>query len=176
MVQPWIRRAGLCHLVAVLFWLAGCGAVSEPRSAGRSTQPVSSGWLPSSAGGFIAGIPVPSQTLYESLIPAPHDLLSLGDVQCPSCRAAIGSDGYCGHCGVGWVAQRGYVTRLSYYLAKGNPLDASALACPACRENSRRLGWCDRCGIGMLGEMAYRDRLLYDEAVPSFEILLSSVA
>lgn len=28
----------------------------------------------------------------------------------------------------------------------------------------------------MLGHLAYRDRRLYDEAVPSFEILLASVA
>ncbi len=119
---------------------------------------------------------VPSRALYDALLPPPHDVLTLGDVQCPSCRAAIAREDLCGHCGVGWVGDRCYVNKLSYYVARGNPLDAAAPACPVCRENARRFGWCEQCRIGMLGNLAYRDRRLYDDAVPSFEILLASVA
>jgi radical SAM protein with 4Fe4S-binding SPASM domain len=136
---------------------------------------VAYGQQPTSAGGFIAGIPVPSRALYDALLPPPHDVLSFADVQCPSCRAAIAREELCGHCGVGWVGGRCYVNELSYYVARAHPLDA-APACTVCRENARRFGWCGQCGIGMLGNLAYRDRRLYDEAVPSFEILLASVA
>ena len=173
-----VRFTGGCLLVAALIWLAGCGRAAQPQPARTTLADVriAGGWCQAYNVGYVAGVSVGSKALFEALCPPVHELASLSDVHCPSCRAAIAGDGFCGHCGVGWVGQRCYVNKLSYCLARGNPLDVSALACPACREHARRYGWCDHCRIGMLGAVAFRDRRLYDEAVPSFEILLASVA
>jgi radical SAM protein with 4Fe4S-binding SPASM domain len=168
------RRAGPALAAAALLILGGCGGGSaEP---GPAVVPAAHHGQPSSAGGFVAGLAVPSRALYDALLPDPHDAVLLSDIQCPECRAAIAGDGLCGNCGMGWVGGRGHVTRYSYYVARGHLLDAPPRECPTCVENARGTGWCDRCRIGMLGDLAYRDRRLYDEAAPSFRVMLASIA
>jgi hypothetical protein len=120
------------------------------------------------------GVPIESALLFEVLDAHGHDI-ALEAVTCPTCRAAVESDGFCETCGIGWIGGRAYMSRLTYHIFKGQTVPLGALACPTCRANAARSGWCERHGVGMIGNVAITDQADFRHAAKAFLRLLDAV-
>ncbi len=136
---------------------------------------VVNGWCELHAVGFVAGVRVRYRLLFETLDPHGHDL-DPATVTCPRCREAIGSDGWCDECHIGWQQGMAYMTRLTWLLAKGESVTASTPLCSSCRVASTAPGaveprWCDACGAGLVGDVRFTDRPVFDEASDAFQVL-----
>ena len=133
------------------------------------------GWCDVDHVGFLAGIEIPSEYLYEVLDPHGHDV-DPQSFHCESCRAAAASGGFCEEHHIGFYEGKAYFSRLGYSLARGKNLPLEALTCPVCRANAEGHGWCERDGVGMVGNTAIADRAEYDATVEALEVLQRAVA
>ena len=93
-------------------------------------------WCHACETGFVAGIPIRSEFLYEVLDPHGHNI-DTERIKCESCKLAIKRDGYCGRCGMGFVRGQAYLSRLTYHLAKGIPTASDKIDCIVCRKNAK---------------------------------------
>ncbi len=144
------------------------------------------GWCGPCKVGFVASVEIRSPVLYEALDPHGHDLVP-DAIECTSCKAGLAVDGYCEVHRYGFVGGHAYMTKLTYYLAKGQALDVSRIDCRTCRMNAERHrhqpgktpletgGWCDTCQVGMVGNVALRDRKDFEAASREFSKLLEAV-
>lgn len=115
------------------------------------------GWCPRCDTGYVAGVEVESEQLFETLDPHGHDL-AFSTIRCESCRAAMGPDGWCDSCRMGYVRGQVYFTPLTHAYAKGRVVDPGAHGCQRCVANSASLGWCEDCHRGLVGVVAFYDR------------------
>ncbi len=144
------------------------------------------GWCGPCKVGFVASVQIRSPVLYEALDPHGHDLVP-DAIECTSCEAGLAVDGYCEIHGYGFVGGRAYMTKITYFLARGKTLDVSRIDCRTCRTNAKRHrhqpaktpletgGWCDVCKVGMVGNVAIRDRKDFEAASREFAKLLEAV-
>ncbi len=124
--------------------------------------------------GFVAGVRIESQRLYEEIDAHGHDI-DPKQFECPTCRQAIASDGFCEKCRMGFVHQKAYMSRLTYYIARGETKDVASIACPACRKNAQYHGWCEACGVGMVGNVAFKSKADFEAASRAYDVLIEAV-
>ncbi|MCA9283743.1 MAG: hypothetical protein KDA22_00910 [Phycisphaerales bacterium] len=137
------------------------------------------GWCPKHACGFVAGVAVPSELLFETLDPHGH-VIGHESVTCRGCQHAIAEDGWCPVCRMGWHDGLAWMTRLTWTLAGGHPLEA-ATACEACRRAVLEAGtadprWCETCGHGLVGSVVFENRNDFDRAAHELAILRTAVS
>lgn len=145
-------------------------AQAVPAVCTCATSRTTNGWCAVHAFGYVAGVKITSEWLYETLDAHGHDV-DLSTFICPSCKSAIAASGFCDEHRVGFVGGRAYFSRLTYELARGTVLHPSEISCATCRKNSETHGWCDRDRVGMVGPYAIADRAAYDRAVHQVGIL-----
>ena len=135
---------------------------------------INGGWCPSCLVGYVAGVKIKSEMLFETIDAHGHDILP-ASFKCPLCQAALRTNGYCSRCRMGFVDQKAYLSPLTYYIATGRVVDRSKLSCERCRTNSGTRGWCDQCKVGMMGSVAIESRTEFDKAKIEFDRLLRAV-
>ena len=135
---------------------------------------VEGGWCDTCGTGYLAGVPIRSELLFDVLDAHGHDIAPEA-ITCTTCQAAIESNGFCEPCGMGWIDERAYLSRLTYHITKGQAKPISAIECPVCRANAAGSGWCHECGVGMVGNVAIRDRADYEHAARAYQRLLEAV-
>ena len=124
--------------------------------------------------GYVAAIQIESAALFSTLDPHGHEL-DFGSIECRQCRDAMGVDGFCDSCGMGFVRGMTYFSRLTYGLSLGRVVEPTTLGCAACRANATKLGWCDRCMRGMVGATAIFNRETFDRTAQEYRILIAAV-
>lgn len=135
---------------------------------------VDNGWCGACKVGYVAGVRIESQLLFEALDAHGHDI-DPRTVTCPTCQKAMATDGYCETCRIGFHHQQAHFTAISYWLTKGQLTAPDSLVCATCRRNAGVAGWCDTCRKGMIGIRAYLDRSVFDKALASYRRLLTAV-
>ncbi len=156
-----------------LLLLAGC-ATTINTACTCPLAKVNNGWCNECEVGYVAGVTIDSQMLFEALDAHGHEI-GPGGIQCSSCLQAIEIDGYCAHHRIGWVNQQAYFSTLTYRLAKGQAKDISNISCPICQANAQTQGWCDSCQVGMVGNVAFGNKEDFQQASRRYEVLLAAV-
>ena len=161
-----------------LLLLAGCATTTTNTTTTNTActnilAKVNNGWCNECELGYVAGVTINSQMLFEALDAHGHEIGPKG-VQCRSCRQAIQIDGYCDRDQIGWVNQQAYFSTLTYRLAKGQSKDISKISCPLCRANAQTQGWCDSCQVGMVGNVAFGNKEDFQQASQPYEVLLAA--
>ena len=179
--MKWNGRAWSCLGAALV--AAGC---SRPAQVIAPEAPVTvscptcaeaklaGGWCSTCEVGYVAGIRVDSELLFEAAHPHGHPVADF-NLTCPMCLKAVETDGWCDRSGLGWANREAYVTELTWHLARGDTLDPAAIECDRCRANAETFGWCERCAVGMLGNVAVADESEFQEASRRFLIFLEAV-
>jgi hypothetical protein len=124
--------------------------------------------------GYVAGQRIESSALFEGVDPHGHEL----DNEClqlQPCREAIRTDAYCEAVGIGFVAGKAYFTRLTYGLARGQSLDASAVECATCQSHIAHPGWCKACARGIIGYRSFTDPQLFEYTSREYCRLLEAI-
>jgi hypothetical protein len=124
--------------------------------------------------GYVAGHVIQSSMLFETVDPHGHDVSNPDLLE--RCADAIANDGWCDATSCGFVGGKAYFTRLTWGLARGRPMVASALECETCRAHSgEEPGWCGQCQRGMVGNVVFTDRALFDATAREFHTLLEAI-
>lgn len=132
------------------------------------------GWCSACDVGYVAGIAIKSEMLFEALDAHGHHIHP-DSMKCESCRKALASDGFCDRCQWGFVGKQLYHSKLTYYLAKGRPKTKSAISCPTCKAHTGKPAWCEACKIGGVGDVAYTDKRAFQSAAVEYGRLLQAV-
>jgi hypothetical protein len=132
------------------------------------------GWCEKCKVGYVALIELRSFALFETLDAHGHDV-DPDKISCPSCRKALETDGYCETCRMGFVRKQAYLSRLAYYLGRGEVLSRDRITCPDCRKHSEGHGWCERCKRGMVGQLALKSRDDVEPAARAFARLRAAI-
>jgi hypothetical protein len=96
-------------------------------------------------------------------------------MECATCRAAVEVDGFCERCSIGFVAKQAFLSRLSYYLAKGERRTPGSVTCEGCRALIGGRGWCEKCGIGWVGMVAMKDKADFERASAAYDTVVAAV-
>lgn len=132
------------------------------------------GWCVPDSVGYVAGLRVSSFTLLEALDPEGHSV-DVASLECAGCREAAAHNGICAICNRGIKDGKIYASKLTYYLALGEPAGAADINGVASAERAAQhrgeSGWCSRCGIGWIGRYRYHDRAVYDAAAHEIGLL-----
>lgn len=167
-------------LLLPALWLAAPTppAAEEPPPASFSdctcaTARLTDGFCPHCQVGWVAGVRITSKVLFEALDAHGHDI-DVTMLGCEECVRAHATNGYCERSGIGWVNGLGYLSRLTYHLAKGERRDPQTIKCPVCRKNAASYGWCDKHRVGMIGPVAITNRQDYAVAAKAYRILLAA--
>lgn len=141
-----------------------------------ATDKFYNGWCWHCNVGYIAGHQIKSATLFETLDPHGHDIDSemLREHLCPD---AVPNDGWCDAIAMGFVHNKAFFTRLTWGLAKGEPINPDDLICPICRGHILEPGWCDRCQRGIVGNVAYpaAERQTFERTAEEYRNLLAAI-
>ncbi|MGE3165332.1 MAG: hypothetical protein AB7O52_10545 [Planctomycetota bacterium] len=133
---------------------------------------VQNGWCTACDRGYVAGIVIRLEMLWEALDAHGH-VIDPDRIECSQCQLALAQDGFCESCRWGFVGQQLYYSRLTYLLARGQVV--SELACAQCREASADPCWCGDCEAGMIGNVRLDDRSLFLLAVPELARLRRAI-
>jgi len=136
---------------------------------------LSNGWCSRCRVGYVAGLKVPSLLMYDALDAHGHTI-DPERMTCPTCRHAIETDGFCATCRIGYIARKAWLSRLTYYVAKGTVVKLEDINCPRCRAHHGAVGWCDECKLGIVGNIEHSDRQSFDALAEEFRRLLAAVA
>jgi len=131
-------------------------------------------WCSACRVGYVAGVRIESELLFEEIDAHGHEI-DPQRIECPSCQAALAADGYCERCRMGFVKKQAYMSRLTYFVAKGETKDADKIVCKTCRGNAARHGWCDACEVGMVGNVAFKAKAEFEQAAKAYDVLLEAV-
>ena len=133
------------------------------------------GWCRSSNVGYVAGIEIKSRNLWETLDAHGHDI-DPARLKCAGCRAAFTKDGFCSRCRMGFVRKQAYLSKLTYWIARGTLIDPARIDCKTCRKNVTNSGWCEKCGVGIVdGRLALRNRQSVEDARQAFATLHAAI-
>jgi len=131
-----------------------------------------SGWCERQGIGYVADVKIRSWLLFEMMDAHGHAVdIGSGAFQCPECQKAIHSDGFCEEHRIGFVGKQAYFSRLTFELARADPVDPRKIACPVCRMNARGHGWCEAHQTGMVNNLAILGRERYQHVLKAIEIL-----
>jgi hypothetical protein len=139
-----------------------------------AAAPAMNGWCEEHHVGYVAGIAIHSQLLYEALDAHGHQV-DLSTFDCPSCREAIRTGGFCETHRVGFVGSLAYFSRLTYELARAKT-QIGEISCEICRHNVAKGGWCDRSKLGRIGPFVFEDKAAFLRAMREVEILRTAIA
>jgi hypothetical protein len=126
---------------------SGCACVTLKRTGGFC--------LPCKAG-YIADLRITSAVVIEALDTHGHIFIA-DSLECPSCRRAAARNGRCTTCHRGFVGNKIYASKITYYLALGQPIEGVRPSCAKCRSTSGSTGWCTECKKGWIAHYAYGD-------------------
>ena len=169
-------RKILLAVVAPLLTLVGVIVGTEPSEPRCTCAEAKLGhqWCAACGVGYVAGIRIESQLLYEEIDAHGHKI-DPQRIKCPSCQAALDTDGFCERCRRGFVNKQAYMSRLTYFVAKGETKEVEKIACKTCRENAARHGWCEACGVGMVGNVALKVKAEFEQAAKAYDVLQEAV-
>lgn len=167
-------RAARCALGGLLiaFALVVSPAAGEEDACAEARR--SHAWCEAEGAGFIAGIEIRSEVLWEALDAHGHDV-DVERLGCDVCRKAKAGGGFCDEHAMGWAGGMAYLSRLTYHLARAESLASGSLACTTCRKHAETVGWCEECGLGIVGNIAFRDREEFEEMVRQIEVLRTAI-
>lgn len=132
------------------------------------------GWCSACEIGYLAGVRIESELLFEVLDAHGHDIDPRA-IRCGICKEAIESDSFCDKCRIGWIGKRAYMSRLTYHLTKGETRVLASIKCATCNEGAAKGGWCEKCRVGMIGNVAITDKADFDRALKEYRRLLVAV-
>ena len=135
---------------------------------------VHGGWCTPCKVGYVAAVKIESADLFEALDAHGHHV-DTQRIQCPTCREAVKSNGFCDACGMGFVNKLAYLSKLTYYLALGTAIPEREVVCPSCKPLAGHSGWCAECGRGWIGWAALDRKPDYEQAAQAYAILIASV-
>ncbi len=161
----------LVTLTVVLVMWAAADAVVECKC---EVFKLKGGWCSKCETGYLAGVRIKSEFLFEVLDAHGHDI-DLGAIRCASCKEARKSNSFCDQCRRGWIDNKVYMSRLTYHLAKGEARVVSDIKCGVCRASAAQGGWCEKCRVGMVGNVAIKDKTDFDYAWEAYRRLLDAV-
>jgi hypothetical protein len=164
--------------LAVMLTFAGCPEPPDFADAPACTCTLAKlrhQWCPACRVGYVAGVRIESELLYEEIDAHGHDI-DPARIECKSCQEALKADGFCEKCRMGFVHKQAYLSRLTYYVARGETKDVATIACPGCTKNSERHGWCDACEVGMVGNVAFKLKTEFEQAAKAYDVLREAVA
>lgn len=166
-----MRRAALLLVIALPVWLFAQTPAVECKCPTVKTM---GGWCPKCKVGYIAGVRIESLDLFELLDAHGHDL-DPAYITCDFCKKAFTAGGYCDTCRMGFHNRLAYMSRLTYYIARGEPQDVTKVECATCRANAAKWGWCETCKRGMLGNVSIKDKSEFERAVPELQRLYGAI-
>lgn len=168
-------------VLVVLALLSGLTPIGDENECSCEQGRTRSIWCVLHGVGRVAGVEIRSKLLFETLDAHGHEL-NVDGLRCAACRFAARNDAWCGDDHLGFVNGQAYFSKLTWLLAKGEPIDPGTLECAVCRAQAecRTLpltedGWCEACGAGMVGNVRFRDRETFNKARRQFERLLRAV-
>ena len=132
--------------------------------------PASSGWCDVCAVGYVGPVEIHSRYLHEVMDPHGH-VVAPSSFRCTVCRLALETDGFCEEHRIGFVDKLAYFSRLTYELARWEPVDPSLDECRGCPPHAGEPAWCESCGLGVVGDVAIRDRQAFESALEAIRIL-----
>ncbi len=181
--------------IALLVWLLAAAVTPPPVAPGDGCgcdfARLNNAWCRACQIGYVAGVPIRSQNLFEALDAHGHEC-DPAAIRCPTCCEAIENGGFCEPHRVGFHEGRLYATRLTWALARGMPFAVDELTCDTCRAKALRIiaaaawdapqdarkpldGWCEECEVGMVGNVAFCSRAAYEAAIKEFRRLAQVV-
>jgi hypothetical protein len=129
------------------------------------------GWCGDCKMGYVDGVRVKSQKLYEAVGPSPNE----GEkIDCDGCKKAMASGGVCEKCKVGYLGKNHYHSVVGYRLAKGEAKDTAKITCDGCKKNADGSGWCDKCKVGMVGNRMFKEKADFDAAAKARTTLVAA--
>ena len=175
-----MHRPRPISLLAFLFAvLVGANGLHFPSGEGEPhnhedcpcpMSPATSGWCDVCQVGYVGPVEVHSRYLREVMDPHGHEVVP-SSFECPVCKRALGTDGFCEEHRIGFVGELAYFSRLTYELARWEPLDPSRDECPGCPLDADEPAWCEPCGLGVVGDVAIRDRQAFGRVLEAIRIL-----
>ncbi|MCB9864551.1 MAG: hypothetical protein H6820_14440 [Phycisphaerales bacterium] len=166
---------GMIGWVGLIVSMPACQRDAVPQGCPTcaAAQPVN-GWCDACAVGYVAGLPIKSKLLYDTMDAHGHTL-QVELMPCKECQRLAKVGGYCEASHIGWYQGEAYFSRLTYEIARAYYREPSCIDCAACRENAKSAGWCDECGYGMIGRFAFTVRADYDAAEKDFRRLRNAI-
>ena len=164
----------MMHPVALTVVLVMWAAPAADAECKCDVSKLKGGWCSKCETGYLAGVRIKSEFLFEVLDAHGHDI-DPGAIRCASCKEARKSNSFCDQCRRGWIDNRLYMSRLTYHLTKGEPKILFDIKCAICKEGAARGGWCEKCRVGMVGNVAIKDKTDFDHAAGAYRRLLVAV-
>lgn len=162
------------QLIAIALTLLTTQPATQSTTCTCAVAKLKNAWCEACKVGYIAGVPVKYSELHEVMDAHGHEI-DVSVVQCESCLKARAGDGYCEVCGLGWVRQKMYFSKLTYLVGKGKQEDTGKIECAACKKNAEKYGWCEKCGLGRVGNVSHRDRDLYKQTCEQYDFLMAAL-
>jgi len=127
------------------------------------------GWCTTCNKGMMYGCELASKKLYDTLAGESADAAK---ITCPTCKTAMGSNGVCETCKVGFTSGKMYKAMCSYKLAMGKPSTAEQAAhCPGCKAGYEKNGYCSGCDMGYVAHRGFQGKDSYDGAVKAHSVI-----
>ena len=167
-------RAARCALGALLIGLAPGVPPAASKEDACAEARRSHAWCEAGGTGFIAGIEIRSQVLWEALDAHGHDV-DVERLGCAVCRKAKAAGGFCDEHAMGWAGGTAYLSRLTYHLARAESVEADLLASLTCGKQAETGGWCEECGLGIVGNIVFRDRQEFEAMAWEIEVLRAAI-
>lgn len=159
----------LVPTIAVVL-MGGSAALAECKCG---IAKVENGWCADCKVGYVAGVKIKSDALFESL--QGHEVEE-GKIKCSSCVTAHRSGGFCEACNTGFVNGKAYHSWVAYRLANGEFKRNDDIKCPSCRKAAGDSGWCSGCGVGYVAHRKFTDKSKYEQAVKAQQTLIAAAA
>lgn len=166
---------GIVCWVGMAILMPGCRRAEVPQGCTTCADAKQvNGWCDACTVGYVAGLPIKSNLLYETMDAHGHTL-QVELMPCEDCRRMSKSGGYCEKSRIGWHRGEAYFSRLTYEIARGRYCSASDVECDTCYAHYDGVGWCDACKRGIVGRFAITNRDDFDAAHRDFERLLKAI-
>lgn len=134
---------------------------------------VHGGWCSDCKKGYVAGVAIQSQELFQALEGKSVDPAA---VKCEGCKAAQKDNGHCEKCSAWFARGRMYSSALAHSLALGEPVEPDRLTCESCRKAAADHGWCSQCQAGYVGALRFTDQKQYERALQAHQTLRAAAA
>lgn len=164
----------IVFLTALMVGLSGDSKELPRTNCSCEVSKSGGGWCNACDVGYVAGVEVKSEMLFEALDAHGHHI-DPKSMKCESCREALANDGFCKNCQWGFVGKQLYHSKLTYYLAKGKPKTKSTISCSTCKAHTGKPVWCESCKIGRVGNAAYTDKEAFQSAAVEYGRLRQAV-
>lgn len=162
------------QLIPLTFILIVCPGSTAATECKCDVSKHEGGWCYSCKTGYLAGVRIESELLFEVLDAHGHHI-DPSAIRCNICKEAIKTNSFCDKCRIGWFGKKAYMSRLTYHLTKGETRVVCDIKCATCREGAAKGGWCKKCHVGMVGNVAIKDKTDFEHAIMAYRRLLIAV-